>query len=127
MAEDSPEAKTKEEALAACAEQHLALVRCYRDNKSIFGFPCQEQHNAFWDCYKAERGTGATTISATVGDWVSWVKSSVSNHQANQYKMHEMLRQQQHQQHPQQQQQQHQQSADDRVKAPVGHHLSDDH
>ena len=74
------EQKSKEEALAACTDQHskllkgyayhmhvsvlcisagivnaVALLRCYKDHTAIFGQPCKEQHEAFWACYKNHR------------------------------------------------------------------------
>ncbi|KAK9787511.1 hypothetical protein WJX73_007386 [Symbiochloris irregularis] len=58
----SPDPDAKSRALEACAEQHLDLLQCFRNCRSLFGFCCREEHTAFWDCYKTERGIDSPPI-----------------------------------------------------------------
>jgi hypothetical protein len=46
--------KNKEQALEACADQHLALVGCLK--KQGFFVNCSEPQKAFGDCYATHRG-----------------------------------------------------------------------
>lgn len=58
--------KSKEEALDACAEQHLALVTCFKSCNLVSAFTgcCTAEHKAFWDCFTRERGTNETKITS---------------------------------------------------------------
>ncbi|KAL4855197.1 hypothetical protein ACK3TF_004186 [Chlorella vulgaris] len=65
------EPKTKEEALAACVEQHAALIDCFKTCNFVSSFTgcCNEEHKVFWECYTAERGTNQTRITSWLNDY----------------------------------------------------------
>mmetsp|Transcript_5893 Transcript_5893/g.20732 ORF Transcript_5893/g.20732 Transcript_5893/m.20732 type:complete len:111 (+) Transcript_5893:1990-2322(+) len=52
MGEADGATASHDEALAACAEEHLALVRCYRGSQPQ---RCHEAHVRFWTCYRTKR------------------------------------------------------------------------
>ncbi|CAI7783940.1 unnamed protein product [Closterium sp. NIES-54] len=59
----------KESAMAACADEHLALLACMRNQSSlalIWGQSeeCRAKHAAFWECYGRHRGVRGNRIAA---------------------------------------------------------------
>ncbi|KAL4425891.1 hypothetical protein ABPG75_009907 [Micractinium tetrahymenae] len=91
--------KTKAEALDACAEQHHALVTCFKTCSfgSAFTGCCTEEHKQFWDCYTRERGSNQTRLNSWLDNVFNSAVSSVTGSKPEE---------QQPQQQPQQQQQQ---------------------
>jgi hypothetical protein len=57
--------RSKERALAACAEAHGALIACFKTCTLASSFVgcCTEAHAAFWGCYREARGTSATRVA----------------------------------------------------------------
>ncbi|BDA50652.1 hypothetical protein COCOBI_16-3280 [Coccomyxa sp. Obi] len=67
------ELASKEEALINCAEEHRALLLCFKES-SLFGWNCKEQHEAFWACYRKERGMGANHVGDVLSRWIDKIK-----------------------------------------------------
>ena len=60
----SANARKKQEALQACASEHVDLVECFK-NQSFAA--CREAHHAFWECFTRERGFHRITFRHIFG------------------------------------------------------------
>eukprot|EP00243_Klebsormidium_subtile_P013877 TRINITY_DN947_c0_g2_i1.p1 TRINITY_DN947_c0_g2~~TRINITY_DN947_c0_g2_i1.p1 ORF type:complete len:121 (-),score=31.29 TRINITY_DN947_c0_g2_i1:92-454(-) len=61
----------KQEALAACVEEHEALLKCFKS--AGFFANCTPLQKAFWDCYVANRGVRSNKVQR----WVHKAKDKV--------------------------------------------------
>ncbi len=58
----SANAKNKQAALDACADQHADLLQCFLDKRSFLD--CADLQKKFWECYTRERGFNKTRFAA---------------------------------------------------------------
>ncbi|GAQ82627.1 hypothetical protein KFL_001180060 [Klebsormidium nitens] len=61
----------KQEALAACVEEHEALLKCFKSGG--FFTNCTPFQKAFWDCYVSNRGVRSNKVQR----WVQKAKDKV--------------------------------------------------